>query len=129
MIEADVKIMVKKLFLLKDIHMIAPSGKAGTGWFYMPAQNGLGTKGIPDFVGHYKGVFFSIETKAPGRVPTGLQAHIGKTINESGGVWFVVDGAESLKTVESWMKEVDQYAGNKSPYSVHSEQRTSVSMA
>ena len=29
------------------------------GWYFMPSQNGRGVTGIPDFVGCYKGRFFS----------------------------------------------------------------------
>ncbi len=33
-------------------------------WWFMPSMMGYGRKGIPDFIGCYKGAFFSIEAKA-----------------------------------------------------------------
>jgi len=39
-------------------------------YHYMPVQNGMGVVGIPDIVGCYKGQFFAIEVKAPGKKST-----------------------------------------------------------
>jgi len=33
-------------------------------WYFMPAMNGYGRSGIPDFVGCYEGAFFAIEAKS-----------------------------------------------------------------
>ena len=107
MIEADVKKAVREFLEGNGIHKIHTSSTTlMNGWYYMPMQNGMGTLGIPDFVGHYRGCFFSIETKAPGKKPTGLQAHIGKSINESGGVWFVIDHPDKLSEVALWIEGV-----------------------
>ena len=76
----------------------------------MPMQNGMGTLGIPDFIGHYKGFFFAIETKAPGQKPTGLQALIGQNINNSGAVWFVIDHPDKMGAVGEWCDMVDTMA-------------------
>jgi hypothetical protein len=56
-------------------------------WFFMPAAHGYGVNGIPDIVGCYKGVFFAIEAKAPGKVKqvTQLQQMQINAINQAHG--------------------------------------------
>lgn len=106
--EGLVKKSVKLLLAEFNIQEAKDAGRAGTydGWYFMPGGNGRGVSGIPDFVGHYKGWFFAIETKAPGEEPKGFQALQIKTINDSGGRVFVVDGEQSLLIVESWFKMI-----------------------
>ena len=90
-------------------HKIYPAKKAGVfpagvaGWYFMPTTAGLGVKGIPDFIGTYKTLFFAIETKAPGKKPTGFQALQIAAIRQAGGAVFVVDSEESLKEFEAWL--------------------------
>lgn len=92
---------------------IIPAGKAATvtenhkGWYYKPVSIGMGVHGIPDFVGHFRGRLFTIETKVPGKDPTPLQAHQIKAINTTGAVAFVVRCVEDLAWVETWRKKVD----------------------
>ncbi len=91
-----------------ETHGIFPAKKAGafpesaSGWFYMPVQH-MSVKGIPDFIGTYKTRFFAVETKAPGKKPTGFQALQIAAIRQAGGAVFVVDGEESLKEFEAWL--------------------------
>lgn len=105
--EGEVK---KKIKALLAEYKIYPASKAGDfpadarGWYYMPHQGALGVTGIPDFLGHYLGRFFAIEAKASGKKPTGFQALQIAAIDTSGGTVFVVDGPESLKTFEGWLK-------------------------
>jgi hypothetical protein len=72
------------------------------GWYYMPSANGLGVSGIPDFVGCYGGWFFSIETKAPGKLneATPNQEKRMEEIRCADGVVFLVDNVEVLQ--EQW---------------------------
>lgn len=90
-------------------HGVFPAKKAGVfpadvaGWYFMPTTAGLGVKGIPDFIGTYKTRFFAVETKAPGKKPTGFQALQIAAIRQAGGAVFVVDGEESLKEFEAWL--------------------------
>lgn len=67
-------------------------------YYFMPASNGFGRAGIPDFVGHINGRFFAIEAKAKGGKPTALQIqemlHISET---NGAVWLVDEVNEDLK--------------------------------
>lgn len=109
--EGLVKKSVKLLLAEFNIQEAKDAGRAGTydGWYFMPGGNGRGVSGIPDFMGHYRGRFFAIETKAPGEEPKGFQALQVKSIRESGGRVFVVDGEASLRLVRSWL--VKQWRG------------------
>ena len=68
----------------------------------------VGTKGVPDFLGHFKGLLFGIETKAPGKSVTGFQKLQLQAIASSGGAVFVVDGEESLRAFEDWLKSISE---------------------
>lgn len=109
--EGLVKDKINKLLAKYKIY---PAKDAGTGpdkglpegaegWYYMASANGYGVKGIPDYVGHYRGCFWAIEAKAPGKKPTGFQALQIKAIASSGGAVFVVDGEASLSEFEQWL--------------------------
>lgn len=106
--EGLVKKSVRALLAEFNIQEAKDAGKKGEyeGWYFMPGGNGRGVSGIPDFVGHYKGLFFSIETKAPGEEPEGFQALQIKAIRESEGRVFVVDGEAGLLLVREWLKRV-----------------------
>lgn len=68
-------------------------------WYYMPVQTGWGTAGIPDFVCCDRGLFLSIETKAPGKL-NNLSPHqrrIGAEIQQAKGIWLVVDNAQVVE--------------------------------
>ena len=68
-------------------------------FFFMPATHGFGINGIPDIVGCYKGLFFAIEVKAPGKLRnvTALQRMQINQINHAHG-WAVA--ADSVQHVE-----------------------------
>jgi hypothetical protein len=48
-----------------------------------------------DCVGCYKGRFFGIETKAPGKLPTLRQKYTLEKIKAAGGLTFVIDNVEA----------------------------------
>ena len=105
--EGRVKDQVKKLLATYGIQ---PASKAGTfesasGWYYMPVQSGYGVR-VLDFIGHYLGIFWSIETKKFGGTPVGFQALQISAIRSSGGAVFVVDGPETLREFENWLKNI-----------------------
>ena len=80
-------------------------------WYYMPVSLGMGKHGVPDFVccansEVESGLFFTIETKAPGKKPTALQEKCMAEIRQAGGMTFIVDGEESLKKVEEWLNGI-----------------------
>ena len=100
--------------LVKDYLLstgLIPAGQAvlcteeNTGWFHMPVSNGMGVHGIPDFIGHYKGRFFAIETKTKGKKPTERQEHQLRALSLTGAKAFVVDSEESLERVKRWIGE------------------------
>jgi penicillin-binding protein-related factor A (putative recombinase) len=74
--------------------------------FSYPAVAGFySTAGIPDIVGCYKGKFFGVECKAYGKKPTPLQIICRDKIEAAGGAWFMVDGEDSLSSLERWIDE------------------------
>lgn len=106
--EGKVKDLTKKLLAGYKIYPAKDAGafpKDAVGWYYMPVQR-YSVKGIPDFIGHFHGIFWSIEAKALGEEPTGLQELQLKAIHTSGGARFVVDGPESLGVFEDWLVSV-----------------------
>lgn len=58
-------------------------------YFFMPVPTGYGTPTL-DFIGCYKGNFFAIETKAPGKKPTPRQTLTIQQMQTRGAyvVWF-----------------------------------------
>lgn len=61
------------------------------GWFYMPANNGMGVSGIPDFMGIFHGRPFGVEAKGPDGAPTALQLDRMGEIDAAGGITLVID--------------------------------------
>lgn len=77
--------------------------KAAGAYYHMTVQNGMGAPSL-DYVGCYKGRFFAIEAKAPGKKPTPRQEGTIKTIRAAEGVVFVIDGAEgSFDLLKEWL--------------------------
>lgn len=105
--EGRIKDLTKKLLDKYDIQPAAKAGafKSAAGWYFMPVQSQYAVKGVPDIIGHFCGAFFGVEVKAPGKTPTGFQALQIDAISCSGGAVFVVDGEESLRAFEEWLKE------------------------
>jgi hypothetical protein len=71
-------------------------------WYFMPMQNGFGVVGIPDFICCIDGLFFTVETKAPGKRDntTPNQQRVMREILEHGGYAIVVD---DVKQVEDYI--------------------------
>ena len=78
--EADVKAAVKQ----------ALASYPAT-WYFMPASNGYGRAGIPDFVGCFQSRFFAVEAKLYGRYPTPAQKMELKKIHELMGVAMIIN--------------------------------------
>ena len=113
--EGKVKKLVVALLTEFNIVNAKDAGREnkGDGWYFCPGQNGYGVKGIPDFVGHYKGAFFSIETKAPDKEPNGFQALQIEEISKTGGAVFVVDGPEGVEEVRKFFLEIERHDRSK----------------
>lgn len=59
-------------------------------YYFMPAANGYGRAGIPDFVCCINGYFLSIECKAGANKPTALQEREMENIRKAGGMALVI---------------------------------------
>ena len=94
--EATVKAKIKGFLLtLRDC------------WFFFPAAHGYGVNGVPDIIGCYKGVFFAIEVKAPGRLNgvTALQQIQIDGINKAMGYAIAAD---SVNLVHALFAQIDR---------------------
>ena len=67
-------------------------------YHFFPATGGYGRSGVPDVVGSFRGRFFGIECKAPGKTgnTTALQERELAAIEAAGGVALVYDGEMSV---------------------------------
>lgn len=63
---------------------------------HWPVQMGYGTRCL-DCHGCLDGLYFAIETKAPGKVPTTIQNITIERIRAAGGLVFVVDSTEKAR--------------------------------
>ena len=106
--EGKVKKLVAALLAEFNIVNAKDAGKdiPSDGWYYLPGQSGYGVKGIPDFVGHYLGRFFSVETKAPDKTPAGFQELQITEIRRSRGAVFIVDGPDGVEEVRKFFQAI-----------------------
>lgn len=77
-------------------------------YFFMPVPSGYGTPTL-DFIGCYKGRFFAIETKAPGKKPTPRQQVTMDDMQFKGGafVFFSDDITNCCARLDQWFLIVD----------------------
>lgn len=74
-------------------------------WYFMPANNGYGRAGVPDFVACANGRFISVETKADGtKRTTVLQDLCSSEITRHGGYYAVVFDDVTLSGLEAYLK-------------------------
>ncbi len=69
-------------------------------YYAMPVPGGFGKQGL-DYEGCYRGKFFAIETKAPGKKPTERQELTMRQMRAAGAIVFVTDGP--LEEIEEWL--------------------------
>jgi hypothetical protein len=71
---------------------------------YWPVPSGYGQTTL-DVIGCYRGHFFSIETKAPGKKPTLRQVSVINEMEYAQGKVFVIDSTSDprLRDLEAWL--------------------------
>ena len=69
-------------------------------FYTMPVPSGFGESTL-DYIGCYRGKYFAVETKAPGKKPTDRQNMIIKKMRDAGGAVFVIDG--DLSELKQWL--------------------------
>jgi len=76
---------------------------------YMPVPSGFGQTTL-DFLCCYRGRFFAIETKAPGKKPTLRQSEELKKIDRAMGRTFVIDDVDSpvIDELCAWLNELTE---------------------
>lgn len=90
-------------------HGLQPAGGKSPdpvrGWFYMPANNGMGVSGIPDFVGSIGPMarFFSIEAKAEGGRVSGPQEARHAEIKSANAIVVVAKGVEDITFLKEFL--------------------------
>lgn len=73
-----------------------------------PVPGGYGKSGL-DAHCCYRGRYFAIETKAPGKKLTPRQELAAAYINQAGGAVFVIDGStEKLAELKAWLDACEQ---------------------
>lgn len=78
--------------------------------YHMPVLSGYGSA-ILDYVVCCCGVFFLIETKAPGGVPTDRQRFTIESYHQAGAVTFISDGSdESLRAIQDHIETIFKYS-------------------
>jgi hypothetical protein len=103
--EAKVKATVKAALVRHGVYPLTDyaAGRVGdnaVGMFWMPVQGPFAVHGVHDFVGVWHGVFFSLETKAPGnsKDATPMQEIFRKAATQCGGISFV--GVRDARAVD-----------------------------
>lgn len=91
--EGIVKNKVKKVLKLFDAY------------WHCPVQNGMGAPSL-DFVCCYRGRYFAIETKAPGKKPTDRQKVTISDIERAGGKVFVISDDAGCRELAYWLDDV-----------------------
>lgn len=71
-------------------------------YFFMPVPSGYGESTL-DYLGCYKGRFFAVEAKAPGKKPTDRQIMMIERMRRAGGTVFVIDG--DITELRNWIEQ------------------------
>lgn len=69
-------------------------------YWHCPVQNGMGAPSL-DFICCFRGKYFAVETKSPGKRPTPRQEITISEIEKAGGKVFVIDG--DCSELEEWL--------------------------
>ena len=82
---------------------------------HWPVQNGMGAPCL-DCHGCYRGIYFAIEAKAPGKVPTPRQEETIKRIAATGGLVMVISSIEGVQDIPTWLEEKRAYVARRHSY-------------
>lgn len=69
-------------------------------YYFMPVPSGYGESTL-DYLGCYRGKFFAVETKAPGKKPTDRQNMMIERMTKAGAKVFVIDG--DITDLKNWI--------------------------
>jgi hypothetical protein len=72
-------------------------------WFFCPYMAGYGKSGVPDRAGCWRGKFFAIEVKLPGKEPTPIQWRRMAEIEAAGGKTFWGTAEKVIPEFEAWI--------------------------
>lgn len=98
--ENKVKAEVKKV--------LEPFGDIIDGFW--PVPSGYGESHL-DYVGCCNGVFFCVETKAPGKKPTPRQIERSRRVKAAKGHVFIIDGTDKTTTYDELRNHLMLFAG------------------
>lgn len=82
-------------------------------WWFMPAMNGFGRSGVPDFIGTVDGRMFAVETKFGRGTTTVHQDREISAIRKSGAVAWVVNE----ETLEAWTELFREWVSSNASHS------------
>ena len=72
-------------------------------WWHKPVQYGMGRRCL-DYHCCMHGIYFAVEAKAPGEMPSKFQELTIKEIKAAGGRVFVIDGKDhSIENLALWL--------------------------
>lgn len=78
--------------------------KYPSAWYFMPIP--AYHRGIPDFIGVYRGIFFAIEAKAGKGKLTALQRLVKTSISNTRGIYLVVN-EENVADVDRMLHQIE----------------------
>lgn len=84
-------------------------------YHHWPVQNGMGAPCL-DCHGCYRGIYFAIEAKAPGKVPTPRQDETIKKIAGACGVVMVISSIEGAEDIGTILEEAYEKARGRTRY-------------
>jgi hypothetical protein len=84
-------------------------------WAHWPVSNGMGGPCL-DAHGCYRGIYFAIETKAPGGVPTPRQEETIRRIASTGGLVMVISTVEGAQSIPRWLEEHRVHVARRHSY-------------
>lgn len=91
----------------KTKRIIANTLKARGAFYFMPQGTGFAVSGASDYVGSYRGMFFSIEAKAHPNKPTALQLAFMIKVQQSEAFAIWVDETNAKELVDEMLNEMD----------------------